>query len=160
MVYFEEIDITSLCCALNIYGIEINEVPEDILIPYSYWGTPEAGRKNNTLYVRCDTPVHSILHETCHFVCMPEKQRLSNNIDAAGSSKEENASCYLQILLSDHIGDFTREMHMQNMDEWGYSFRLGSATAWFYQDAEDAKKWLQDQMIIDQYSNITWKLRK
>ena len=25
---------------------------------------------------------------------------------------------------------------------WGYSFRLGSAAAWFAEDAEDARDWL------------------
>jgi len=28
------------------------------------------------------------------------------------------------------------------MDAWGYSFRLGSAQAWFEQDAEDARSFL------------------
>jgi hypothetical protein len=28
------------------------------------------------------------------------------------------------------------------MDTWGYTFRLGSAQAWFDNDAEDARAWL------------------
>ncbi len=27
----------------------------------------------------------------------------------------------------------------RDMDEWGYSFRLGSAANWFAEDAEDAR---------------------
>jgi len=31
---------------------------------------------------------------------------------------------------------------MADMDAWGYTFRLGSARAWFEHDAEDARAWL------------------
>ena len=31
---------------------------------------------------------------------------------------------------------------MRDMDDWGYSFRLGSTEAWFEADAEDARAWL------------------
>lgn len=160
MICFNNIDTSTLTAVLGLYGVEIIEVPEHSPIPYSFWGTPEAGRINNKLYVRFDTPIHSILHESCHFICMPKKQRILDKIDAAGSSKEENACCYLQLLMSDHIDGFSREQHMKNMDEWGYSFRLGSAAAWFYQDADDAREWLLDQMIIDQDDQISWKLRE
>ena len=159
MICFNNIDTRCLTTVLNLYGIEIIEVPEHSPIPYSFWGTPEAGRKSNKLYIRFDTPIHSILHETCHFVCMPKKQRLLDDIDAAGSTKEENACCYLQILMSNYVGGFNREQHMRNMDEWGYSFRLGSAADWFYQDADDAREWLLKQKIINQHNQITWKLR-
>ena len=39
--------------------------------------------------------------------------------------------CYLQILLADALHGVGRERLMQDMDEWGYSFRLGSTRAWF-----------------------------
>ncbi len=35
-----------------------------------------------------------------------------------------------------------RERMCRDMDEWGYTFRLGSAARWFEQDAEDAHDWL------------------
>jgi hypothetical protein len=35
------------------------------------------------------------------------------------------------------------------MDEWGYTFRLGSAAAWFENDAQDARLWLEQQGLID-----------
>jgi hypothetical protein len=35
------------------------------------------------------------------------------------------------------------------MDEWGYSFRLGSTRAWFENDAEDARLWLLNEGVID-----------
>ena len=76
-----------------------------------------------------------------------------------GGTEEENATCYLQILLADHIAGFCRSQQMQDMDHWGYSFRLGSAAAWFHHDAEDAKNWLVMHKIIAVNNKITWKLR-
>jgi len=32
---------------------------------------------------------------------------------------------------------------MSDMDAWGYTFRLGSALAWFEHDADDARAWLR-----------------
>jgi hypothetical protein len=37
---------------------------------------------------------------------------------------------------------------MQDMDAWGYTFRLGSARAWFEEDAEDARTWLQQRGLL------------
>jgi len=38
------------------------------------------------------------------------------------------------------------------MDAWGYSFRLGSARAWFENDAEDAIGWLKQRDFMGQVS--------
>jgi hypothetical protein len=35
------------------------------------------------------------------------------------------------------------------MDAWGYSFRLGSARAWFERDAEEARAWLAARGLVD-----------
>ena len=48
---------------------------------------------------------------------------------------------------------------MQDMDSWGYTFRLGSAKSWFKQDAEDAKNWLINHKIIDLQQQPTWHYR-
>jgi hypothetical protein len=48
---------------------------------------------------------------------------------------------------------------MLDMDRWGYSFRLGSARAWFDNDADDANLWLQQYDIINQEQQITWQCR-
>jgi hypothetical protein len=45
------------------------------------------------------------------------------------------------------------------MDEWGYSFRLGSTRAWFEQDAEDARLWLLDHGIVDAMGCLTGSAR-
>lgn len=159
MVYYENLKPDSINELLNRYGIQINYSKPGVEIPNSFWGSPEAGRKRNQLYIRGDTPIHSILHEACHYICMPADQRVDSHSDAKGSVKEENASCYLQILLSDHINDFDRNQLMQDMDAWGYSFRLGSAHAWFTQDAEEVCRWLQKHKIINTQCDITWRLR-
>jgi hypothetical protein len=46
------------------------------------------------------------------------------------------------------------------MDSWGYSFRLGSAHAWFAADAEDARQWLLAHGIIEPTGQLTWRLRE
>ena len=61
---------------------------------------------------------------------------------------EEDAACYLQILLADELHGVGRERLMADMDAWGYSFRLGSARAWFELDAEDARAFLDDRDLL------------
>ena len=90
---------------------------------------------------------------------MSAEQRILKQIDAKGSAMEENATCYLQILLAEHIGGYSRTQLMKDMDAWGYSFRLGSAHSWFTQDAEEVQLWLISQQIINTQGKPTWKLR-
>jgi hypothetical protein len=107
----------------------------------------------------CDTPLHSILHETCHYICMQPSRRLTLDTDAGSDDSEENAVCYLQVLLADELTDLGRERMFADMDAWGYSFRLGNSRAWFENDAEDALNWLQTQALIDRHQRPTWRLR-
>ena len=37
---------------------------------------------------------------------------------------------------------------MQDMDAWGYSFRLGSTRDWFESDAEDAREFLMNHGLM------------
>jgi hypothetical protein len=159
MVYYKNLDSGSVKTLLSHYGIEVNCIDVDVEIPHSFWGAPEAGRKKEQLYIRGDTPIHSILHEACHYICMPAAQRKQMLVDAKGSAMEENATCYLQILLSDHIENYDRRQLMQDMDDWGYSFRLGSANAWFNKDADEVCQWLREHQIINMNDEITWKLK-
>ncbi|MEE4329462.1 MAG: hypothetical protein V2J10_01245 [Wenzhouxiangella sp.] len=117
-------------------------VPPTERIPGSFWGEPEAGLIGNRLFARDDSPIHSVLHEACHYICMDPTRRAGLHTNAGGDYEEENAVCYLQILLADQITGFGRDRCMSDMDAWGYSFRLGSARAWFERDAEDAREWL------------------
>lgn len=95
------------------------------------------------MYARRDTPVHSLLHEACHLIVIPPELRARVHTDASDSQFEEDATCYLQLLLANELRGFGIERAFADMDAWGYTFRLGSARSWFEQDAEDAAAFLQ-----------------
>ena len=133
---------------LHQYGLQLHWVDDGAPIPGSYWGEPEAGIIGTTIYVRSDTPIHSLLHEACHVICAPPDKRASIHTDASDCQFEEDATCYLQILLGDAIPGVGRDRVMQDMDAWGYTFRLGSTRAWFEHDAEDARAWLAAHQLL------------
>lgn len=141
------------------YGLTWADVAPGRPIPGSFWGDSEAGLMGDCLHVRPDTPVHSVLHEAGHYVCMDAGRRSALDTNAGGDYAEENAVCYLQILLAGELKGVGRGRMMADMDSWGYTFRLGSARAWFEQDAEDARRWLQERGLIDQNDRPTWRLR-
>lgn len=145
---------------LRHYGLRVERVPSEEEIPGSYWGDAEAGLIGDCLFVRDDTPVHSILHEACHYICMDAERRARLHTDAGGDCLEENGVCYLQILLADELPGVGRSRMFTDMDAWGYSFRLGSARAWFEQDADDARKWLLENGLIDLDTYPLWRLRQ
>jgi hypothetical protein len=144
---------------LNPYGLVIQFVSDATNIPGSFFGGREAGLIGSLLYLRQDTPVHSALHEACHYICMSPDRRSKLDKDAEGDFDEENGVCYLQILLSNHLANVGSDRMMLDMDRWGYSFRLGSARAWFEADADDADLWLQHYDIINEEQQITWQCR-
>ncbi len=139
MLRWKQASRPSVAKLLAGYGLELVEVPAGTPIPGSYWGDEEAGLIGPRIYVQADTPLHSVLHESCHYICMDDKRRANLHTDAGGDYEEENAVCYLQILLADRIPGYSAADCMRDMDAWGYSFRLGSARAWFEHDAEDAR---------------------
>jgi len=144
---------------LERFGLSLTVVADNTPIPGSWFGEPEAGVIKTEVLVRGDTPVHSALHEACHVICMDAERRAVLHTDAGGDYDEENAVCYLQLLLADHITGLDRTRMMQDMDEWGYSFRLGSTRAWFEADAEDARDWLLHHKLIDSDLTPNWRLR-
>lgn len=135
---------------LQGYGLQLVRVPDDAPIPGSYWGECEAGLIGCSVYARADTPVHSLLHEACHLIVLPPERRASIHTDATDSIEEEDATCYLQILLADSLPGVGSARLMQDMDTWGYSYRLGSTRAWFEQDAENARRWLEERGLLPQ----------
>lgn len=139
-----DVDTAALIGLLGAHGLTVEWLAPDALIPGSYWGDSEAGLVCDRLYVRPDTPLHSALHEACHWLCMDAARRAGLHTDAGGDDVEECAVCYLQILLADHLPGVGRARLMRDMDAWGYSFRLGSVTAWFEYDADDARARLAD----------------
>ena len=137
---------------LEEFGLVLAAVPDGEPIPGSYWGECEAGLVGTTVYARADTPVHSLLHEACHLIVMPPERRARVHTDATDSVAEEDATCCLQILLADRLPGVGRDRLMADMDAWGYTFRLGSARAWFENDAEDAGAFLASrdlEMVSD-----------
>lgn len=151
--------ISDLDSLLNRYGLHLNWVADGATIPGTYWGDCEAGLVGNQLLARSDTPVHSVLHETCHYICMAPERRLRLHTDAGGDFDEENGVCYLQVVLADELADMGRARMFDDMDTWGYSFRLGSSKAWFERDAEDAFAWLLRYQLINTSGKPTWRLR-
>ena len=155
----QDINLEHLRTLLARYGMSLVQVKAEQAIPGSFWQPPEAGLIDNKLYIRDDTPVHSALHESCHYICMDSQRRQKLDTDAGGDYEEEDGVCYLQILLSDSIPEMQRERMFSDMDRWGYSFRLGSAQAWFERDAEDAFAWLLKNRLITDDAKVTWLLR-
>ena len=145
----QDIDPAALTLLLERFGLKLTLVPAAQQIPGSYWGESEAGLKEARVFARLDTPVHSVLHESGHFICMSPERRAALDRDAGGDDLEEAAVCYLQILLAGELAGVGRERLMQDMDRWGYSFRLGSTRAWFAADAADAHEWLVRHRILD-----------
>lgn len=155
----EDIDCAPVSKLLARFGLELCQCPAGESIPGSYWGDDEAGLKANRLYARNDTPLHSILHESAHFICLDSARRLNLDTDAGSDEAEEGAVCYLQILLAGELDCLGRERMFADMDAWGYSFRLGSSRAWFEQDAEDARVWLIERGLVDDRQCPEYRLR-
>jgi len=153
-------DMIGLSGLLENYGLSLKNINANSDIPGSFWGDEEAGLIGDELLVRDDTPLHSILHEACHYVCMDKTRREGLHTDAGGDYDEENAVCYLQILLADKLAGFSMRQMFTDMDRWGYTFRLGSARAWFESDADDARNWLLEHTLIDNDHQPNWQLRR
>ena len=148
MLTVADIGFEAAAALLARHGLALARVPDGAPIPGSYWGEVEAGLIGSTVHARADTPVHSLLHEACHLIVMPPERRATVHTDATDSVPEEDATCYLQILLADELPGVGRERLMADMDAWGYTFRLGSARAWFEQDAEDARAFLTARSLL------------
>lgn len=138
-----DIGFASPAALLARHGLTLHQVAAGEPIPGSYWGDEEAGVIGMAVYARDDTPVHSLLHEACHLLVLSPERRARVHTDATDSVEEEDATCYLQILLADELPGVGRARLMSDMDAWGYSFRLGSTRAWFEQDAAEALAFLK-----------------
>jgi len=130
------------------YKLDLIQVENSEAIPGSFWGECEAGVIGHVVYARSDTPVHSLLHEAGHLIVLPEEKRAEVHTDATDSVAEEDAVCVLQAILGDELPGVGRERIWADMDEWGYTFRLGSAKAYFKNDAANAFQFLIDKQII------------
>lgn len=142
------------------YGMQLARVERGAPIPGSYWGDPEAGLVGDRLYARADTPAHSLLHELAHVVCMDPARRDRLDTDAGGDDLEECAVCYLEVLLADELAPFDRARCLADMDAWGYSFREGSARAWFRGDGREARAWLEAHGLVDAEGKPSFRRRE
>ena len=145
---------------LTRFGLDLELVVTDEDIPASFWGPPEAGIAGTCVYARSDTPVHSVLHEAAHVICMTAERRAVLERDAGGDDLEEAAVCYLQIVLARYLPAVGENRLMRDMDAWGYSFRLGAAARWFANDAADARAWLEAAGIVGAGGEPLWVLRR
>ena len=159
MLLLNAIDRLALALLLNRFGLELTLTAPDEVIPGSYWGESEAGLRAERLYARLDTPVHSVLHEASHFICMTPERRAGLERDAGGDDAEESAVCYLQVLLARELPGVGPERLFADMDAWGYSFRLGNTRAWFERDAQDARDWLVQHAVLDGAGRLTGAVR-
>ena len=89
---------------LAAFGLRLHRVAAGEKIPGSYWGEPEAGIIAANVYVRDDTPVHSMLHEACHLIVLPEEKRALVDTDATARKMRS-------ILIRE---DLTYEKHGQD----------------------------------------------
>jgi hypothetical protein len=154
-----DVPLVSIESLLDRYGLSIKVQQDGEVITGSFWGDREAGVVGCTVHARRDTPVHSLLHETCHIVCMSGDRREQLETDAGGDDLEESAVCYLQVLLADELDGVGRDRLMIDMDTWGYSFRLGDTRSWFERDAGDARKWLIDHGLLNTSESPVFQLR-
>lgn len=154
-----DVQLATLKSLLRRYGLSLVVQDRGEAITGSFWGDSEAGIVGRTVYVRYDTPIHSLLHETAHVICMTKERRERLERDAGGDDMEEASVCYLQIVLADQIGGVGSERLMRDMDSWGYSFRLGSTSLWFNTDADDAREWLISYGVLGDNGQPTFSLR-
>ena len=145
---------------LRRHGLSLHFVPDGAAIPGSYHGAPEAGLVGTGVWVRADTPLHSVLHEACHAICMGDARRLRLERDAGGDFDEENAVCCLQIVLAGELAGVGEQRLMQDMDRWGYTFRLGSAQRWYAEEAAEPRRWLVQQGLLDAADRPTYRMRE
>jgi len=143
-----DIDRGAIETLLALYGLSLTLVNDGEAIPGSFWGDDEAGIIGHSVYARGDTPVHSLLHEAGHLIVLPPERRAEVHTDATDSIEEEDAVCYLQIVLADTLPGVGSKRVMADMDTWGYSFRLGSTSAWFDHDAGNARAWLISRGLL------------
>lgn len=159
MLQVRDVPAQAITGLLSRFGLALVIETPAAAITGSFWGDSEAGIVAHDVFVRPDTPIHSLLHETSHTICMDEPRRTGLNRDAGGDDLEEAAVCYLQILLADFLPGVGRERLMRDMDAWGYSFRLGNTALWFASDADDAASWLRVEGLIDADGVPTFTLR-
>ena len=159
MLTCADIGVAAIESLVGRYGIEAEWVESGAEIPGSFWGAPEAGIVGIRVCIAPETPVHSLLHEVSHIVCVSPARRATLHTNAGSDDLEESAVCYLQVLLADYLPGAGSDRIVSDMDAWGYSFRLGDTRSWFESDAEDARDWLVRERLLDAAGAPVFRLR-
>lgn len=159
MLLVADVPSATITSLLQKFDLELVVEEDGAAITGSFWGDTEAGIVGRRIYVRNDTPVHSLLHEASHILCMTEDRRAGLDRDAGGDDLEEAAVCYLQIMLAELMAGVGSDRLMLDMDAWGYSFCLGKTRDWFQHDAEDAREFLMNHGLLSPSGEVTFKLR-
>src|SRR3546814_12185851 len=71
------------------------------------------------------TPVHSALHEACHWLCADATRRQSLHTNAGGEDVEEHAVCYLQCRLAAQLVGYSQARCFTDMDARSEERRVG-----------------------------------
>ena len=71
MLLISDLSFGPIAELLGKFELVLELVADGKTINGSYWGEPEAGVIGDRVYVRHDTPVHSLLHEACHVISFP-----------------------------------------------------------------------------------------
>jgi hypothetical protein len=74
-----------------------------------------AGLVGDVLHATPETPLHSVLHETEHWICLGPDRRVRLHADAGGNAQEESAVCSLQVLLADAVPGLGRERQASSL---------------------------------------------
>lgn len=142
-----DIGLDAPAALLARYGLRLHRVESDAAIPGSFWGEPEAGIIGCDVYVRDDTPVHSLLHEAGHLIVLPAENALRCIPTRPIRWKKKTPPVTCRSCWPSNCLVWAARL-MADMDSWGYTYRLGSTRAWFEQDAENARSWLDARGLL------------
>ena len=97
MLRYAEIDPRAARTLLAQHGLDLIDIGAGEPIPGSFWGVPEAGVIGARVYVRADTPVHSLLHEACHLVVMPAARRNARWADWVAARMAQPGTVFVAV---------------------------------------------------------------
>ena len=160
MLRINGIDRVALAMLLARYGLELTLVAPQEVIPGSYWGDSEAGLIGHRIHARLDTPLHSVLHEAAHSICMTPERRAGLDTDAGG----DDAGGVRRVLSAGAAGRCAAGGRAAS----GCSATWTSgatASGWAAQqpgsnqDADDARAWLVKHGVLDAQCRVTYANR-
>ena len=79
MLLVADVPLATIISLLQKFDLELVVEKDGVAITGSFWGDTEAGIVGRRVYVRNDTPVHSLLHEATHNKLHPEASKNNFN---------------------------------------------------------------------------------